>query len=176
MRRYCIWRRLWGQKILLFRCCEVVSWRVDLRGNSGQKCNDLASIFALDVNYFLAIIPDYILLLETIQLIGHIFKNSVLQHWWLFELQSQFLDFPPKLYQLVAESILTCNKKSKWVLMYLIFLYNLTKFLSHMLSFNRPTSIIAFGGKSEELRLKFKEPPMLEYTVSKNTTDKLNAL
>ena len=60
--------------------------------------------------------------------------------------------------------------------MYLIFLYNLTKFLSHMLSFNRPTSIIAFGGKSEELRLKFKEPPMLEYTVSKNATDKLNAL
>ena len=60
--------------------------------------------------------------------------------------------------------------------MYLIFLYNVNKFLSDMMCFDRPTSIIAFGGKSEKLWLKFKEPPMLEYTDSKNATDKLNAL
>ena len=60
--------------------------------------------------------------------------------------------------------------------MYLIFLYNVTKFLSDMMCFNRPTSIIAFGGKSEKLWLKFKEPLTPEYTVSINATDKLNAL
>ena len=60
--------------------------------------------------------------------------------------------------------------------MYLIFLYNVNKFLSDMMCFDRPTWIIAFGGKSEKLWLKFKEPPMLEYTVSKNATTKLNAL
>ena len=60
--------------------------------------------------------------------------------------------------------------------MYLIFLYNVNKFLSDMMCFDRPTSIIAFGGKSEKFWLKFKEPPMLEYTVSKNATDNLNAL
>ena len=57
-----------------------------------------------------------------------------------------------------------------------IFLSIVNKFHHFITNFNRPTSIIAFGGKSEELRLKFKEPPMLEYTVSKNATDKLNAL
>ena len=122
------------------------------------------------------LVQSVIFCLEYIQLIGSIFRNSVLQHRWLFELQSQFLDFPPKLYQLEAESTLICNKKPKWVLMYLIFLYNVNKFLSDMMCFDRPTSIIAFGGKSEKLWLKFKEPPMLEYTVSKNATDKLNAL
>ena len=60
--------------------------------------------------------------------------------------------------------------------MYLIFLYNMNKFLSDMMCFDRPTSIIAFGGKSEKLWLKFKEPSMLEYTVSKIAKDKLNAL
>ena len=34
--------------------------------------------------------------LECIQLIGSIFRNSVLQHWWLFELQSKFFWFPAK--------------------------------------------------------------------------------
>ena len=38
------------------------------------------------------------------------------------------------------------------------------------------TSIIAFVRKSEKLYLKFKEPPMLKYIVSKNVTDWLNAL
>ena len=88
--------------------------------------------------------------LETIQLISDIFRNRVLQHWWLIELQAQFSDIPPKNYLLVAESILTCNKKSKWVMMYLIFLYNVNNFLSDMMCFDRPTSIIAFGGKSEK--------------------------
>ena len=60
--------------------------------------------------------------------------------------------------------------------MYLFFLCNVNKFLSNIMCFDRPTSIIAFGGKSEELRLKFKEPPMLEYTFSKTAKDKLNAL
>ena len=85
-----------------------------------------------------------------------------------------FADFPPKLYQLVAESILICNEKLKWVLMYLIFLHIMNKFLNDMMCFERPTtSIIAFGVKSAKC-LKFKEAPMLGSTISKNVTDRLN--
>ena len=32
----------------------------------------------------------------SIQLIGNIFRNSMLQHWWFFELQVQFFRFPGK--------------------------------------------------------------------------------
>ena len=63
--------------------------------------------------------------------------------------------------------------------MHLIFFYKVNKVLSDMMWFDRPTSIIAFGPfgeKSEILGLKFKEPQILEYTVSKNGTDKMNAL
>ena len=60
--------------------------------------------------------------------------------------------------------------------MYLIFLYNMNKFLSDMMCFDRPTSIIEFARKSEKLHLKVKDPKMLEYTVFKNVTNKLNAL
>ena len=35
--------------------------------------------------------------------------------------------------------------------MYLIFLYNVNKFFGDMMCFDRPTSIIAFGRKSEKL-------------------------
>ena len=50
-----------------------------------------------------------------------------------------FADFPPKLHQLVTESILICNKKLKWVLMYLTFLHIVNKFLNEMMIFEMPT-------------------------------------
>ena len=42
--------------------------------------------------------------------------------------------------------------------MFLSFIHIVCKFLGGMMCFDRPTSIITFGGKSEKLCLKFKEP------------------
>ena len=56
-----------------------------------------------------------------------------------FNFERNFADFLPKLDQLVAESILICNKKLKWVLMYLTFLHIVNKFLNDMMCFERPT-------------------------------------
>ena len=59
--------------------------------------------------------------------------------------------------------------------MYLIFLYTVNKFHKDILSFERPTSIIAFGRISAKLCSMFKEPPILEYSGSIDVTDISNA-
>ena len=87
--------------------------------------------------------------LETIQLIGDIFRNSIFQYQWLFELQAQFSRFPAKTLLIEMGSDVP------------YFLHIENKFLKDMMSFERPTSIIAFGEKSSQLHLKFKKPLML---------------
>ena len=69
----------------------------------------------------------------------------------LLLIKTQFFSFPPKIHQLVAMSLPTCNQKLKWDSMYLVFLHILNKFHDSMMIFKGPTSIIAFGGKMKQL-------------------------
>ena len=72
-----------------------------------------------------------------------------------------------------AKSFSIGSKVNFDLLVYLIFCYIVN---NEMMCLDRPASIIEFARKSEKLHLKVKDPQMLEYTVFKNVTNKLNAL
>ena len=105
-----------------------------------------------------------------------IFKQAFPQHRWHFDHHHNFSVFPPKHYQLGAKQIKSCNKKIKWVLTYLTFLHFVYKFVSNMMCFESPTSIVAFGGKSKKLRWQLNVPLMLGESKFENVIERMNHL